>query len=84
MSTYHLDKLFAPRSIAVIGASPRENSLGRFVLRNLREANYPGQIFLINPRYREIEGMATAASIDMLKQAPDLVVITAPASACAR
>ena len=44
MSTYRLDKLFAPRSIAVIGASPRENSLGRFVLRNLREANYPGQI----------------------------------------
>ena len=80
MSTYRLDKLFAPTSIAVIGASPRENSLGRYVLRSLRNANYRGQLSLINPRYREIEGMPSVPSIDALPHAPDLVVVTAPAA----
>jgi acetyltransferase len=80
VSTYRLDKLFAPASIAVIGASPRENSLGRYVLRSLRDANYRGQLSLINPRYREIEGMPSVASIDALPHTPDLVVVTAPAA----
>jgi len=40
MSTYPFDKLFRPRSVAVIGASMRERSLGRAVLRNLREGGF--------------------------------------------
>jgi len=51
MSTYRLDKLFSPRSVAVVGASPRETSPGRAVLRNLRAAAFEGSIGLVNPRY---------------------------------
>jgi len=40
MSIYHLDALVAPKSVAVIGASPRERSLGRIALRNLREGGF--------------------------------------------
>ena len=58
MSTYRLDKLFAPRSVAVVGASPRATSLGRAVLRNLRAAGFAGPIHLVNPRYAEIDGIA--------------------------
>ena len=55
MSTYRLDKLFEPRSVALIGASPRDGSLGRTVLRNLHDAGFAGPIHLVNPKHREIE-----------------------------
>jgi acetyltransferase len=78
MSTYRLDKLFAPRSIAVVGASPRETSPGRAVLKNLRAAGFEGSIALVNPHYDEIEGIKAVKTIAALPQAPDLMVIAAP------
>jgi predicted CoA-binding protein len=63
MSTYRLDKLFSPRSVAVVGASPRDTSDGRAVLRNLRSAGFKGSISLVNPHYREIEGIKAVKTI---------------------
>lgn len=77
MSTYRLDKLFSPRSVAVVGASPRDTSPGRAVLRNLRAA-FEGSIDLVNPRYDEIEGIKAVKTIDDLQVAPDLIVIATP------
>jgi acetyltransferase len=81
MSTYRLDKLFAPRSVALVGASPREGSLGRTVLRNLREAGFPGPIGLVNPKYAEIDGVACVARIEDLAEVPDVVIVAAPPQA---
>jgi acetyltransferase len=81
MSTYRLDKLFAPRSVALIGASPRATSPGRAVLRNLREAGFPGAIHLINPHYAEIEGVRAVRSLGDLAEPPDVIVIAAPPEA---
>jgi acetyltransferase len=78
MSTYRLEKLFSPRSVAVVGASPRETSPGRAVLRNLRAAGFAGSIGLINPHYDEIEGVRSVRTIRELPEAPDLLVIAAP------
>jgi acetyltransferase len=78
MSTYRLDRLFSPRSIAVIGASPRPTSPGRAVLRNLRAAGFPGAIALVNPHYPEIEGVRSVRTVEDLPEVPDLVVIAAP------
>src|SRR5215470_5635935 len=78
MSTYRLEKLFAPRSIAVVGASPRATSPGRAVLQNLRAAGFPGTLRLVNPHYREIEGIDAVRSVRELPEAPDLMVIAAP------
>ncbi len=78
MSTYRLDKLFAPQSVAVVGASPRKTSSGRAVLENLRSGRFPGAIHLINPRYKEIEGITAVGSYDALSEAPDVVVIAVP------
>src|SRR5262245_52003697 len=78
MSTYHLDQLFSPRSIAVVGASPRATSPGRAVLRNLKEAGFAGTVRVVNPRYDEIEGIRSVKSIEELAEAPDLAVIAAP------
>ena len=72
MSTYRLDTLFAPRSVAVVGASPRMTSTGRAVLENLINSGFPGAIHLVNPRYDEIAGVRSMKSYDDLPEAPDV------------
>src|SRR2546428_3961852 len=78
MSTYRLDKLFSPRSVAVVGASPRETSPGRAVLRSLGGAGFEGAVSLVNPHYGEIEGIKAVKTIQGLRQAPELLVIATP------
>src|SRR6185295_2353551 len=78
MSTYRLDRLFAPRSVALVGASPRDKSLGRAVLKNLRDGGWSGPLDLVNPKHRAIDGLQAFRSLTELPSAPDLVVITAP------
>jgi acetyltransferase len=81
MSTYRLDRLFAPRSVAVVGGSPRATSPGRAVLKNLHSAGFPGAILLVNPHYDSIEGIAAVKSLTALPQTPDVVVIAVPPAA---
>jgi succinyl-CoA synthetase alpha subunit len=78
MSTYRLDRLFAPKSIALIGASPRPSSAGRAVLRNLRDGGFQGALHLVNPHYDEIEGIRAVKSFGELPLVPDLAIIAAP------
>lgn len=78
MSTYRLDALFAPRSVAVIGASPRKTSPGRAIIENLHRAGFPGVIHLVNPRYDEIEGVRAVKFYDDLPDVPDVVAIAVP------
>ena len=80
MSTYHLQSVFRPQSVAVIGGSPRERSAGRAVMRNLRSTGFPGKVAWINPRYSDIDGIRTVKRLKDLDWVPELVVITAPAS----
>jgi acetyltransferase len=81
MSTYQLKNLLLPRSIALVGASPRQTSVGRAILGNIRKAGFKGEFGLVNTHYPEIDGVATVGSIGKLPFAPELVVITAPAAA---
>jgi acetyltransferase len=81
MSTYRLDKLFAPRSVAVVGGSPRKTSLGHIVLRNLRSGGFAGDVHLVNPNHGEIAGVRSVARMADLPAAPDVVVITVPPDA---
>ena len=79
MSTYRLKNLLSPHSVALVGASPRHGSVGRAILNNIRKAQFKGEFGLVNPRYHEIDGVATVGSIAKLAFAPELVVLTAPA-----
>src|SRR6516164_2112673 len=83
MSTYRLNRLFAPRSVAVVGGSPRETSPGRAVLKNLRAGRFAGAIDLVNPHYDEIEGIAAVKSYEALTRTPDVAVIAVPPAAVA-
>src|SRR6185312_10718792 len=80
MSTFRLEQLFAPRSVAVVGGSPRPSSLGAVVLRNLASGGFAGEIAVVNPNHASIGGRATFPNLASLPFVPDLVVVTAPAS----
>jgi acetyltransferase len=83
MSTYRLKNLLAPRSLALVGASPRHGSVGGSILRNIRDAKFKGEFGLVNNHYAEIDGVATVGSLSQLPFVPELVVITTPAAAVA-
>lgn len=78
MSTYRLDHLFAPRSVAVIGASPRDASVGRHVVKNLADCRFPGALQVVNPNHPMIENIATIPTLERMAQAPDLIVVAVP------
>jgi len=84
MSTYRLDHLFAPRSIALVGGSLKSNSVGGNTLRNLRDGGFRGPIHVVNRKYPEIEGFKTFNHIRDLPQVPDLVIISVPPPAVQR
>jgi acetyltransferase len=83
MSTYHLKNLLSPGSVALVGASPRQGSVGRAILGNIHKAKFKGEFGLVNSHYAEIDGVATVGSLSQLPFVPELVVITAPATAIA-
>lgn len=74
-----LDALFRPRSIAVVGASTREDAIGFRVIRNLRRIGFTGEIFPINPRYKEVAGLPCLPSIGALPAGIDAAFIAIPA-----
>ena len=78
MSVRNLDKLFTPRSVALIGASPRSNSVGGVVARNLRRAGFAGELLLVNPHHQTIDGLSVHPDVASLPHAPDLAVIVTP------
>src|SRR5471030_2592392 len=84
MSTYRLKNLLSPHSVALVGASPRQGSVGRAILGNIHKAKFKGEFGLVNTHYAEIDGVAAVGSLGKLPFAPELVVITAPATAVAR
>jgi acetyltransferase len=81
MSVRNLDKLFTPLSVALIGATPRPGSVGAVVARNLRRAGFAGELMLVNPHHRTIDGLDVYPNVASLPQAPDLAVIVTPAAA---
>ena len=78
MSVRNLQQMFAPKSVALIGASNREGSIGHVVLRNLRHANPDGTIWPVNPAGGMIGGEQAYKDIASLPDAPDLAVVATP------
>jgi acetyltransferase len=79
MSSFGLERIFAPGSVALVGGSPRPSSLGAIILRNIVEGGFRGKIAVVNREYQEIGGRKTCPDLRALSFVPDLIVITAPA-----
>lgn len=58
-----LDKIMRPRSIAVIGASTKEHTIGSDIMKRLLEYGYTGKVFPINPKDSEIHGLKAYPSV---------------------
>jgi len=55
--------LLRPRSVAVIGASGHPTRIGGIIVRLLQRYKFPGQVFLVNPKYEEIQGFRCYPSV---------------------
>jgi acetyltransferase len=74
-----LDAIFSPRSVAVIGATEREGSVGRTLFWNLISNPFGGTIFPVNPKRANILGIRAYPTIADVPEAVDLAVIVTPA-----
>lgn len=79
MTIRNLDALLKPKSVALVGASPKPGSVGHILARNLLRGGFEGPISFVNPKHREIEGRPCYSSIRDLPEPADLAVITTPA-----
>ena len=76
---FDLDKLFNPRSVAVIGASNTPGKVGYALVKNLLEADFSGDIFPINLGEAKVQGLDAFSSILKVEKSIDLAVIAIPA-----
>jgi acetyltransferase len=81
MGDHYLHKLFAPKSVAVVGATTRADSVGYRVFMNMIEAGYKGELFAINPRYEEVGGKPCFPSVEAIGKPVDVAVVVVPAKA---
>jgi len=70
-----LERMLEARSVAVVGASVREGSVGHQSLVELVEGGFEGRIFPVNPKYHEIMGMPAFASVAEIGEPVDLVIL---------
>jgi acetyltransferase len=75
-----LDAIFAPNTVAVIGASEKPGSVGRNLLWNLITNPFGGTVFPINPQHSSILGIKAYSTIFDVPEKIDLAVIATPAS----
>ena len=78
MSIRNLDKMFHPRSVAVIGASDKPKSVGHALMTNLLQAGFDGPILPVNPRAGAVHGIMAYKDTAALPLTPDLAVIATP------
>ncbi|MCH8504950.1 MAG: acetate--CoA ligase family protein [Ectothiorhodospiraceae bacterium] len=74
-----MDRLFTPRSVAVVGASSNPAAIGGQPIKHLRDRNFAGALYPINPKYEEIAGLKCYPDLQALPEAPDLIVVAVAA-----
>ena len=80
MSTSNrLTPLLAPTSIALVGGSPREGTVGNMMIKSLRAGGYSGVMSVVNPRYETVEGLPCVGAISELEASPDLAILSVAA-----
>ncbi|MBU1777358.1 MAG: bifunctional acetate--CoA ligase family protein/GNAT family N-acetyltransferase [Gammaproteobacteria bacterium] len=78
MGKHYLNPLFAPKSVAVFGASDRIDSVGQIVFHNMLQGGFKGGLYPINSKNAEVQGQRAYASIAAVGQPVELVVIATP------
>lgn len=78
MGIEHLERIFHPRSLAVVGASGQSGTIGNAVMKNIIEAGYRGEIFPIHQDLHQIHDIRTCATLNAVPVRLDAVVAATP------
>ncbi|MFH2044439.1 MAG: bifunctional acetate--CoA ligase family protein/GNAT family N-acetyltransferase [Pseudomonadota bacterium] len=78
MGVDNLDKIFQPKSIAVIGASENKESVGFAIMRNLINGKFSGNIYPVNPLNKTLWNLKAYASVTEIDSMVDLAIIAIP------
>ncbi|HXG31447.1 MAG TPA: CoA-binding protein, partial [Thermodesulfobacteriota bacterium] len=78
MSIRNLDRIFNPKSIALIGASDTVGKLGYTLFRNLTRCGFKGPVYPVNPKYKTVQGKKAFKSVTDIREEVDLAVIVTP------
>jgi acyl-CoA synthetase (NDP forming) len=84
VTSWNLQPLLAPRSIAIVGASESPDSWAPEIERSLRHVGFDGVLYPVNPKYDEVWGRPCCSSVRALPRGVDLAVIVVPARVAVR
>ncbi|WP_235547414.1 MULTISPECIES: bifunctional GNAT family N-acetyltransferase/acetate--CoA ligase family protein [unclassified Nocardioides] len=74
-----IEKFFNPRSVAVIGASRRQETIGQALVRNLITGDFSGRVYAVNPTSHAVSGLPTYKSVTEIPDDVDVAVVAVPA-----
>lgn len=78
MGQYHLESMFNPRHIAVVGASEKEGTIGHALMKNLMDGGFSGKLLPVNPKHKTVHGHDCVKSVCDLMPGVDLTIIATP------
>lgn len=76
-----IERFFNPRSVAVIGASRRQETIGRALVRNLITGDFTGRVYAVNPTSNAVTGLPTYKTVSDIPDDVDVAVVAVPADA---
>jgi len=79
MGPHYLHRFFSPKSVAIVGASGRIESVGYRLLLNMQEAGFDGALYPVNPKHETLMGLRAYPDVAAVPDELDLVVIATPA-----
>jgi len=79
--TASVRRFFGARSVAVVGASRRRDTVGRQLVRNLVLGDYQGRVYVVNPSAEAVAGMPAYASVSDIPDEVDIAVVAVPSEA---
>jgi acetyltransferase len=79
MGPHYLNRFFTPKSVAIVGASERENSVGYRLLLNMQEAGFKGGLYPVNNKREQLLGLRAYPDLNSIPEELDLVVVATPA-----
>lgn len=79
MEKQNLEKLFAPKSIAIVGASDKKGKIGTVLADNITRLGYEGKLYLVNPSYEKLGLEKCYAALEEISAEVDLAILAIPA-----
>jgi acyl-CoA synthetase (NDP forming)/GNAT superfamily N-acetyltransferase len=76
-----IHRFFNPRSVAIIGASRRQETVGQLIVRNLVTGDFTGRVYVVNPNTSAVSGMPAYKSVAEIPDEVDVAIVAVPAEA---